>query len=297
VKSAIAAWADFQLQTGALAVTTVTAYRSQLEQVLDLLPPPDVVKASDMRALVKAARARGIADSSVAIMIAAVKSFYRWATENKAPIAFADFSRRRRKLRLPRALTIEQCFDLLSTCRRRPDWIGARNEALWTLLWATGLRVHEALSLTIADAGARNGTLRITGKGNKERMVPVLSRVWDVVDVYLVAMPFTHLADDSPLFVTVEGNPLTDRDVRRLFAGDALALQLPDDASPHSLRHSFATHLLNSGASLIDIKELLGHESVSTTAIYAHVAMERILDQYDGAHPRAGARATASVTI
>jgi integrase/recombinase XerC len=301
MKSAIEAWAAWQLEGQHLAVTSVTAYKSQLSQVLDLMPPPDVVKATDLRAVLKHARARGLSDSSVDLLLAALKSFYRWATDNSIPAAFKDFGRKRRPRRLPRPLTEDQCFELLSCCARRGDWLGLRNEALWTLLWATGLRVSEALSLTIAVAGNRPSSLRITGKGNKERVVPVLPDVWHAIDAYLVAMPYAHLSDCSPLFVTNEGNPLTDRDVRRAFEADTQDMGLPDSATPHSLRHSFATHMLNAGASLIDIKELLGHESVSTTAIYTQVAVERLLEQYDMAHPRAQALAPQpaiqSVTI
>lgn len=301
MKLAIEAWAAWQLDGQHLAVTSVTAYKSQLSQVLDLMPPPDVVKATDLRAVMKHARARGLSDSSCDVLLAALKSFYRWATDNSIPAAFKDFGRKRRPRRLPRPLTEDQCFDLLFTCAKRPDWLGRRNEAIWTLLWATGLRVSEALSLTIADAGERPCSLRITGKGNKERMVPVLPSVWVAIDAYLIAMPFAHFGDDHPLFVTAEGNPLTDRDVRRAFEFDTRNMGLPDNATPHSLRHSFATHMLNSGVGLIDIKELLGHESVSTTAIYTQVATDRLLEQYEMAHPRAVAArpqpATPSVTI
>jgi integrase/recombinase XerC len=286
MKSMIAAWANYQLAGQHLAVTSVTAYRSQLDQCADLIVPPDVVRAADLRAILKVARARGLGPGSISVLLAALKHFYRWSADADVS-AFSDLHRARRKVRLPRALTEDQCFDLLVAAAKRNSWLGKRNEALWTLLWGTGLRVSEALRLEIGEAGARRDVIRIIGKGNKERMVPVLPSVWDAIDAYLVAMPFSHFDDDHPLWVSDTGTPLSDRDVRRLFEEDTRRLALPADASPHSLRHSFATHLLNGGASLIDIKELLGHESVSTTAIYTSVATAKLLEQYDAAHPRA----------
>lgn len=288
MRDAIEVWAKYQTEGQHLASGSIALYRAQLIQYLDLLPPPDVVRAADIRALLKHARARGLSPSAINVLLAALKHFYRWATDNAAAGAFRTMSQHdKRKQKLPRALTIDHCYGLLVECAKRGDWLGKRDEALFTLLWATGLRVSEALSLKINFAAERRDAIRVIGKGSKERVVPILDCVWDVVDEYLVALPHSGLDDDAPLFVTENGTALGDRDVRRIFAAYAARLGLPEDASPHSLRHSFATHLLNSGANLIDLKELLGHESVSTTAIYAHIAMDRLLEQYDAAHPRA----------
>jgi integrase/recombinase XerC len=292
MRAAIEAWQQHMRQQDLLAVTSVTAYAGQLMLVADLLLPPDVMSAKDVRAVVKHARTRGLGDKSVNVLLAALKSFYKWCANDSAAIEALRTVRGpkvKANSRLPRALTIDQCFELIAAASHRNGWLGKRDEALLTLMWATGLRVGEALKLTIADAGERRDVVRVWGKGNKERLVPVLPAAWDAIDAYLVALPTADLADEHPLFVSENLVPLVDRDVRRIFASYAKRLGLPADASPHSLRHSFATQLLNAGASLIDIKELLGHESVSTTAIYAHVATDRLMETYEKAHPRAAA--------
>lgn len=288
MKQHIQAWAESVTQLGDLSPRTVAAYKRQLEAVHNMLPPPDVVSAKDVRAVLRYTRERGLGEQSITQLLAAIRSFYGWSSERPLPQAI-NVRRIQHKRRLPRALSEQQCFDLLDHEAKRNDWLGVRNRALWSLLWATGLRCNEALALTIGWAGKRADVMRVIGKGRKERVVPVLAAAYDPIDEYLVAMPFAHFSDSDPLFVTESGAPLTDRDVRRIFADAAEALALTADASPHSLRHSFATHLLNAGASLIDIKELLGHESVSTTAIYAYVATDRLLEQYDSSHPRANA--------
>lgn len=296
MRDAIEAWAQHQLTHDLLAVNSVTGYRTQLQLVADLLLPPDIVKPADIRAVIKHARGRGLGDKSVNVLLAALKSFYRWCAENSAAIEALRTVRGPRaktNARLPRALTEDQCFDLLAAAAHRNSWLGKRDVALFTLIWATGLRVSEALKLTIADAGAARDVLRVWGKGDKERMVPVLPAVWSAIDDYLIAIPSADLDDEHPLFVSENLVPLGDRDVRRIFELYAKRLGLPKDASPHSLRHSFATHMLNAGANLIDLKELLGHESVSTTAIYAHVATDRLVQIYESAHPRAELAAAA----
>ncbi len=292
MRDAIDAWAQHQLTHDLLAVNSVTAYQTQLTLVVDLLPPPEHASASDIRAIIKHARARGLGDKSVGVLLAALKSFYRWCADNSAAIEALRTVRGPRvkvNSRLPRALTIDQCWQLLDAASARNTWLGARDAALYTLLWATGLRVSEALRLTIGDAGTQRDVIRVWGKGDKERAVPVLAAAWEAIDAYLIALPTADLADEHPLFVSENLVPLSDRDVRRTFELYAKRLGFPPDASPHSLRHSFATQMLNGGANLIDLKELLGHESVSTTAIYAHVATDRLVEIYDNAHPRAAA--------
>jgi integrase/recombinase XerC len=190
---------------------------------------------------------------------------------------------------LPRPLSV-------SAARRMADadlpagdghepWIHARDAAVLGLLYGSGLRVSEALGLKRGDVG-RPDVLTVTGKGSKQRMVPVLPQVQKLVADYLALCPYEG-SDDDPLFVGAKGGPLSPRLVQLAMARLRGALGLPDTATPHALRHSFATHLLARGGDLRSIQELLGHASLSTTQIYTAVDAERLIEAYRAAHPRA----------
>jgi integrase/recombinase XerC len=172
-------------------------------------------------------------------------------------------------------------------------WQASRDVAVLTLLYGCGLRISEALGLTRAEA-PQGGQITITGKGNKQRLVPVLPAVRQAIADYLAACPYP-LPADGPLFVGARGGPLSPRLVQRQMTVLRRALGLPETATPHALRHSFATHLLGGGGDLRAIQELLGHASLSTTQRYTSVDTERLLAVYQGAHPRAlSATATRS---
>jgi integrase/recombinase XerC len=168
---------------------------------------------------------------------------------------------------------------------RRP-WEGKRDTAILTLLYGCGLRIAEALSLRRREAPLAAGNLPITGKGGKTRLVPVLPAVAEAIRDYVAACPH-RLSPDGPLFVGTRGGPLHPRLVQGKMAELRAALALPDDATPHALRHSFATHLLAGGGDLRAIQELLGHASLSTTQRYTAVDAARLAAVYDKAHPRA----------
>ena len=188
----------------------------------------------------------------------------------------------------PRPVTEDQARGLIaepSLDPDREDWEVARDEAVLTLLYGCGLRISEALSLRRADAPLPE-TLRITGKGGKTRLVPVLPAVRAGVDAYLAEVPFA-LAPDEPLFRAKRGGPLSPRHVQATVQILRGRLGLPDSATPHALRHSFATHLLGAGADLRSIQELLGHASLSTTQRYTQVDAAGLLAAYSKAHPRA----------
>jgi integrase/recombinase XerC len=167
----------------------------------------------------------------------------------------------------------------------REDWEASRDEAVMTLLYGCGLRISEALSLKRSDAPLPD-TLRILGKGSKTRMTPVLPAVRQAVDVYLAQVPFA-LAPDEPLFRAKRGGALSPRHVQATVQKLRGRLGLPDSATPHALRHSFATHLLGAGADLRSIQELLGHASLSTTQRYTEVDAQALLSAYAKAHPHA----------
>ena len=188
----------------------------------------------------------------------------------------------------PRPVTEDQAVGLIAEPALDPDredWEVARDQAVLTLLYGCGLRISEALSLKRSDAPLGE-TLRITGKGSKTRVVPVLPAVREAVDVYLADIPFA-LGPNDPLFRAKRGGPLSPRHVQATVQGLRGRLGLPDSATPHALRHSFATHLLGAGGDLRTIQELLGHASLSTTQRYTDVDAARLSAVYRAAHPRA----------
>lgn len=244
---------------------------------------------TDMRAWMAAQRARGVGPRSLARRLSAVKAFYRWWAEREGFDATPVLSMRAPKhsRRLPRPLGVEDAARMLETVGAQDarDWVSARDMAVVTLLYGCGLRRSEALSL---DAGALplGDTLRIRGKGGKEREVPVLPAARDAVARYAALCPH-DLAPGTPLFRGIRGGPLNGRLVAKVMEQARMQLGLPATATPHALRHSFATHLLNAGGDLRAIQELLGHASLSTTQAYTAVDAARLLEVYAAAHPKA----------
>ncbi len=191
---------------------------------------------------------------------------------------------------LPKPLTIADAKRIADTDLRageeREPWILARDAAVLALLYGSGLRISEALGLARRDVGPGVDVVTVIGKGNKARMVPVLPQVIALVAEYVALCPY-HLPAEGPLFVGAKGGPLSPRIIQLAMARLRGALGLPDTATPHALRHSFATHLLVRGGDLRAIQELLGHASLSTTQVYTAVDTERLLEVYRSAHPRA----------
>lgn len=191
--------------------------------------------------------------------------------------------------KLPRPLPVADAFAVLDESAARADWTGLRDRALFTLLYGCGLRIDEALSLNRGDLPAADEMLRVRGKGDKERMLPMLAQVRAALDDYIGCCPFAG-DNDAPLFIGVRGGRLAQgvaqRNMRKLRA----TLGLPDTVTPHALRHSFASHLLAGGGDLRTIQELLGHASLSTTQRYTDIDQEELLRVYMDAHPRAAAK-------
>ncbi len=226
---------------------------------------------------------------SLALHLSAVKSFYTWLDLHMdRPNAHVALMRGPRlKATLPRPLNIDQMQGLLTETHMdtdRDDWENARDEAVYLLLYGLGLRISEALSLTAGDTPLGE-TLRIVGKGNKMRALPVLAAVRDAIEAYKRQQPFV-LTPESPLFRAKRGGALSPRHVQASVQHLRSRLGLSDRATPHALRHSFATHLLGSGADLRSIQELLGHVSLSTTQKYTQVDTEKLLSAYAAAHPK-----------
>ncbi len=248
---------------------------------------------SDIRAWMAHERGRGLSARSLARALSSVKAFYRWLAErdgfDPSPVLMARSPRYARKLPRPLAEDAARAMLDLVEVQASEPWVAARDLAVVTLLYGMGLRISEALGLTGSDLPLP-AALRIIGKGGKERLVPVLPAVRDAVDRYVALCPFDP-APGAPLFRGRRGGPLNPRLVQKVMETSRGQLGLPATATPHALRHSFATHLLASGGDLRAIQELLGHASLSTTQAYTAVDTARLLEVYDAAHPRSRARA------
>ena len=243
--------------------------------------------ASDFRSFMAKRRKAGVESRTLARQLSAIRSFFRFAERNAHFTNAALSSLRSPKLphAVPKPLSIVVATqvaagDILST-DETPKWVEARDRAVLTLLYACGLRISEAIGLTLQQS--RSSPLVITGKGGKTRIAPVLPRVREVLDGYVALCPFP-LKPNEAMFRGVRGGPLNARNIQLLIETMRGALNLPDTATPHALRHSFATHLLGNGADLRVIQELLGHASLSSTQIYTEVDRAHLLEQYRKAH-------------
>lgn len=248
------------------------------------------VAPRDLRSWQARLREDELSSRSVSRALSAVKSFHRWLADAEGIEATAVLSARSPKspARLPRPVSVDAASALIdhAASDHSEDWIAARDAAILTLLWGAGLRISEALSLNQSDAPLPD-ILRIKGKGGKERIIPVLPAAAEAVETYLHLLPHDPASDEA-LFLGARGKRLNARLVRKAMERARSALGLPATATPHALRHSFATHLLEAGGDLRVIQELLGHASLSSTQIYTAVDQARLLDIYDRAHPRAG---------
>jgi integrase/recombinase XerC len=262
--------------------------RASLKQLARLAP-------ADVRAFMAARRAQGIGSRSLMRSLAGTRSFARFLERNGKATIGALTAVRSPKIpkTLPKPLAIGSAKRIVDTDLRageaREPWVLARDAAVLALLYGSGLRISEALGLRRHDVpvpGAGD-TIVVTGKGNKQRVVPLLRQVTGLIAEYLRLCPYT-IAGDQPLFVGAKGGPLSPRIVQLAMVELRGALGLAETATPHALRHSFATHLLARGGDLRSIQELLGHVSLSTTQIYTAVDTERLLEVYRNTHPRGG---------
>jgi integrase/recombinase XerC len=284
-----------------LAANTLEAYRRDLEQFCRFLtghlgqpPGPEDVSAlrpADIRAFMAARRHDGAGARTLGRQIAALRSFGRFCERRgyAATTAFATVRPPKQPKSLPKALSVAEAKEMIALADDMADepWIAARDAAVLILLYGCGLRISEALGLTLAEAPLGwVETIRVKGKGERERIVPVLPAVRQAIEAYLAACPFA-LAPHEPLFRGARGRPLSPRVIQKATERLRSAMGLEAGATPHALRHSFATHLLGRGGDLRTIQELLGHASLSTTQIYTKVDSERLLDIYRAAHPRA----------
>lgn len=297
--AALEAWLDRLRALNAASEATITAYRRDVSGFLGFIARHQggaagvaslrKVSQADMRAWMADARRQGLGARSLARALSAVKTFFRWVGERDGFEPTAVLAARSPKYtrKLPRPLDKDAARAMIERVevQAKEDWVAARDVAVVTVLYGCGLRISEALGLKGSDAPLPD-VLRIRGKGDKERLVPVLPAARDAVDRYLALCPYPT-EPDAPLFRGARGGALNPRLVAKVMEQARLQLGLPSSATPHALRHSFATHLLSAGGDLRAIQELLGHASLSTTQAYTAVDTARLMDVYRNAHPKA----------
>ena len=296
---ALARWLDGLKAIDGASANTLTAYQTDLLSFLGFcqnhfdgqggLAVLRNITTRDMRAWMAHERGRGVAARSLARSLSAVKTFMKWLAEREGFDPTAVLSTRSPKFqkKLPRPLAEDAARAMIDTVELQSEtgWIGTRDVAVVTLLYGCGLRISEALGLKGKDVPLPE-TLRILGKGEKERIVPVIGPARSAVASYVDACPF-DLTPDEPLFRGARGGALSPRLIQKSMESARMQLGLPATATPHAMRHSFATHLLAAGGDLRAIQELLGHASLSTTQAYTAVDTARLMDVYEKTHPKA----------
>ena len=304
VAGEVARWRAYIAAERRMSENTLEAYDRDVRQFLTFLAGhlggaptlSDLARLApaDVRAFMAARRAAGVSGRSLMRTLAGVRSFARFLERSGKGSVAALAAVRAPKVpkTLPKPLAIAAAKRVADTALRageeREPWILARDAAVLALLYGSGLRISEALGLSRGKVPApgEGDAITVTGKGNKQRMVPLLPQVAQLIADYVALCPY-DLSDEDPLFVGARGGPLSPRIVQLVMERLRGALGLPDTATPHALRHSFATHLLARGGDLRAIQELLGHASLSTTQIYTAVDTDRLLEVYRSAHPRA----------
>jgi integrase/recombinase XerC len=268
---------------------TIRAYLSDLRQFLAFAGErPDGVRVTTIRHWLRALGAEA-ERSSIGRKLAAVRGFFRFLVETRrlASDPTAGVATPKSPRKLPAHLTLDDVDRLLAT-PRADTVLGLRDRAILEVLYASGLRVSELVGLDWVDVDVETGSLRVLGKGRKERVVPVGRPALKALAAYRARAAEAGLAVAAgPVFRNVRGGRLTVRSVARLVERHVLASGTATKATPHALRHTFATHLLGAGADLRAIQELLGHTSLATTQRYTHVDLRRLMEAYDRAHPRA----------
>ena len=299
VRQIIQKWQEYLVSERRLSLLTAESYLEDLKEfftfLLDALGKEadlkdlEDLKITDFRAFLAWRANQKISKSSIARGVSALKNFFRFLmreklVENKAIMAVR--SARPNKI-LPHPLSAEQAkrFLKFAYSMQKEHWQGERDVALFTLMYGAGLRIAEALSLNVKDIPLDAEAMVITGKGNKQRLIPLLPMVRGAIKKYLSVHPCS--TPDAPLFVGARGDRISPRVVQRNVEKIRNAMNLPDTVTPHALRHSFATHLLQGGGDLRSVQELLGHSSLSATQRYTEITLQDLDRVYNKAHPRA----------
>ena len=292
-------WLDYLSNIKKLSQNSVTSYKNDLSKFFVFfqdyieknigLKEIESIKISEFRSFLTYRRNSEISSNSIARNISALKSFFRFLIKNNKIKESSVFNLKSPKLKksLPRPINVDLAIQVIKQAEEIEDekWIGLRNKAILILLYGCGLRISEALSLNYDDVQNEDHIL-IKGKGEKERIVPMMPYIKKGIENYLEACPKEIISGEA-LFIGKRFSRLSPRIIQYALEKIRTALSLPETATPHALRHSFATHLLDSGGDLRTIQELLGHSSLSTTQKYTKVETSKLLDIYKKSHPLA----------
>jgi len=278
-----------------LSKNTISAYRRDLERFIEDGSISDLalVGTQEVESFIAASRSRGLAESSVARSVVAIRNAVEFTCKESGQLnSIKDVKPPKLKMRLPKALSIAEIDDLLSAAKAPSNPDAIRESAILELLYGTGARISEIVSLNVQDVmkidGAEVSNLRLTGKGGKTRVVPIGSYAREALDQYLVRVrPGLISKDREALFLNDRGGRLSRQSMWNIVSETARRANISVPVSPHSLRHSYATHLLDGGADVRVVQELLGHSSVTTTQIYTLVTIDKLRESYSSAHPRA----------
>ena len=297
----IAEFVEYLLNTKNYSTHTATAYENDIHDFINFFARfndgrtdlNDIARCDTItfRSWMADRARRELTHKSTARALSSLRTFYKWLAKQKniQNDAIGIISAPKVERKLSKAIETTDVSDMHDAIRAidmNEPWIAARDWALVVLIFGCGLRISEVLSLKNIDVVNRPESLRIVGKGNKERVVPVLPAVYVAIEKYTRLNPFGTRGDE-PLFRSVRGLPMSARMAEKVIENLRHYLQLPDYVTPHALRHTFATALLAGGADLRALQELLGHSSLSTTQLYTKVNMAEIMDAYNHAHPMA----------
>lgn len=291
----IADWKNWLLKQRLYSEHTLDAYCRDLSVFMQKINPDKKLSLADLenlqvrdfRRFLSNRVAQNINKSSIGRELSAIKNFFRWLDLNdiaKNPAISVISTPRKNKI-LPKAVDKQEALNILTVVKKmnKQSWQGLRDRAILSLLYGCGLRISEALSLNVGDITAESEFLRVKGKGNKERIVPLFPIIWQCISAYLAEIPYKQSVGE-PLFLGARGERISPRIIQRQMQKLRVRLGLPDNLTPHALRHSFATQLLGEGVDLRSIQELLGHSSLITTQRYTDVKIDTLQADYKKAH-------------
>lgn len=292
----IADWQSWLVRERFYSEHTLDAYSRDLAIFLNNVSPDKKIGLADLenlqvhdfRRFLSNRAARYINKSSMGRELSAIKNFFKWLDVNEIVknSAIGIISTPHQQKILPKAIDSDDALNVLALASETAHdaWQGLRDRAILSLLYGCGLRISEALALNVGDITDQSDFLRVKGKGNKERIVPLIPIVWQCISAYLAESPYKQSVGE-PLFLGARGERLSPRIIQRLVQKLRGILGLSDNLTPHALRHTFATQLLSTGVDLRSIQELLGHSSLITTQRYTNVQMETLQKDYKKAHP------------
>ncbi len=301
MKEAIDSFLDYLAVEKGFSDNTIFAYRNDLHQLAGFveeeaakrgtIPPWAAFDREAMMSYLLDLKGRGYAATTVARKVAAIKSFFGFmvAEGMLKHNPTEDVASTKVGKSLPKPISIAQVHRLLEQPAKLSTPEAKRDKAMLELLYATGMRVSELVSLNLADLDTEGGYVRCFGKGHKERLIPIYERAVRAVKEYLTdTRPhLTHNSEEKAVFLNRRGERLTRQGLWQILKGYAKSAELGVEITPHTLRHSFATHMLSGGADLRSVQELLGHANISTTQVYTHLTTEHIRRAYEKSHPRA----------